>query len=523
LLAGALGAAAVSWTSIGPAAILAGALAVVTVMLLPVPHPADLGVLRIGALEWRILGEEGLGNFALRAGAIALVVGLGSLASADRAASRAPRTAGFFAASGAGAPLLILVVVYLRHVPFETRPAIGLAALVLAAAFAAVAERLIRRRPHDFSAPAPAFYAAGAVLSLSFACAVGLAAEFIPLALSLGAAGVIWVTRRRPVWVLPWLSVLLAALVCIALFTHPPLTPDDIGTRPILNGLILRFGLPAAAVLCAGEMLRRWRDGLPAVLLQAIGLALAGLFVVLEIRHVSNNGMIVAGPPGLAEQSALTLAALAFSLALQTVAARTQSEVYRAASLIAGLAGAASIAIAHFITTNPLFSGEDVGEGAVFNVLLPGYLLPALAAAWVAAAARSVRPKWYVLTIAALALSLGFSYVTLMVRHAFHGAVLDNWSLLDAENWTYSAVWLIFGIGLLAAGIFLRSATVRAASGIVIAAVVCKVFLFDMAALTGVLRAASFLGLGATLIVIGRLYQRLMMRSRKGLVPAGRG
>jgi uncharacterized membrane protein len=34
-----------------------------------------------------------------------------------------------------------------------------------------------------------------------------------------------------------------------------------------------------------------------------------------------------------------------------------------------------------------------------------------------------------------------------------------------------------------------------------------------MGALTGVLRAASFLGLGATLIVIGRLYQRLLMRS----------
>ena len=53
---------------------------------------------------------------------------------------------------------------------------------------------------------------------------------------------------------------------------------------------------------------------------------------------------------------------------------------------------------------------------------------------------------------------------------------------------------------------------VRAASGLVIAAVVCKVFLLDMAALTGALRAASFLGLGAVLIVIGRLYQRLLVR-----------
>ena len=104
---------------------------------------------------------------------------------------------------------------------------------------------------------------------------------------------------------------------------------------------------------------------------------------------------IAAGPPGLGEQSALTLAALAFSLGLQRIARRTRSKVYRAASLIAGVLGAAAIAIAHFFTANPLFTGESVGEGRVFNLLLPGYLLPALAAAWVAAAARAVRPRWY--------------------------------------------------------------------------------------------------------------------------------
>jgi uncharacterized membrane protein len=325
----------------------------------------------------------------------------------------------------------------------------------------------------------------------------------------------------RPVTVLPWLAVLLAGLACFALFTHPPLSPEEIGTRPILNGLVLRFGLPAAAIILAGEMLARRADGVPAAILQGIGLALTALFIVLEIRHAANDGVIVAGPPGLGEQSALTLAALAFSLVLQKIGARTGSDVYRGASLIAGLAGAAAIAFAHLIGTNPLFTGESVGEGVVINLLLPGYLVPALAAAWVATAARGMRPSWYVLLIAALSMLLSFTYVTLMVRHAFHGAVLDAWSLLDAENWSYSAVWLLFGIGLLMAGIFTRSSMVRAASGLVIAAVVCKVFLFDMAALTGVLRAASFLGLGAALIAIGRLYQRLLTRAPRMARPAG--
>ena len=135
----------------------------------------------IGALEWNVLGDAG--TRPLRA------AGRGDrarrrrrrLLRAPTARRRAPRAPpAIFAAAGAGAPLVILVVIYLRHVPFETRPAIGIAALILAAIFAAMTERLIARRPHDDMAPAPALYAAGAVLALSFAAAVGLADPLHP-------------------------------------------------------------------------------------------------------------------------------------------------------------------------------------------------------------------------------------------------------------------------------------------------------------------------------------------------------
>jgi uncharacterized membrane protein len=515
VLSGVLGAVATRWTGVAAAALLAGAVAVITVMLIPAPAALDLGLMRVGDFEWQRLDEAGLGRFALKAAAIGFVVGVGCFLSADNAATRAPMSAGYFAGTGAFAPLLILIVVYMRHTPFETRPAFGIAALAMAAIFATLTERLIVRRPEDAKALAPALYAAGAVLALSFAFAVGLATRFIPIALSLGAAGIVWVSLYRPVRILSWLAVVVAGLACVAIVFGPPFTPEELGTRPILNGLILRLGLPAAAVIFAGETLRRHRDGLEAQILQTLGLVLAAIFVALEIRHFAGNGVISTGPTSLGEQSALTLAALAFALGLQRIAARTKSKVYEVGSLVAGVIGAAAILFAHFITANPLLTGDSVGAGRVFNLLLPGYLLPALAAAWVAAAARPVRPRWYTLMIAALALLLAFAYVTLMVRHGFQGEFLDGFGMTDAENWTYSAVWLVFGILLLAAGIFLRSTMVRAASGLVIAVVVFKVFLFDMAALTGALRAASFLGLGATLIVIGRLYQRLLLRGTK--------
>lgn len=66
---------------------------------------------------------------------------------------------------------------------------------------------------------------------------------------------------------------------------------------------------------------------------------------------------------------------------------------------------------------------------------------------------------------------------------------------------------------LLVIGLFLKSQPVRMASGLVIALTICKVFLLDMSALTGPLRAFSFIGLGICLVAIGRLYQRLLFKS----------
>jgi len=82
----------------------------------------------------------------------------------------------------------------------------------------------------------------------------------------------------------------------------------------------------------------------------------------------------------------------------------------------------------------------------------------------------------------------------------------------EAEGYTYSAVWLAFGVVLLLIGIALRSQPVRLCSAAVVLLTVGKVFLIDMAGLTGVWRAFSFIGLGLVLVGIGLLYQRLLFR-----------
>ncbi len=112
----------------------------------------------------------------------------------------------------------------------------------------------------------------------------------------------------------------------------------------------------------------------------------------------------------------------------------------------------------------------------------------------------------------AAALVLALTYITLQVRRVYHGPVLATGPTTNAEQYTYSVVWLGFGVVLLLAGVFMQSQRARLASAIVIGLTILKVFVIDMGDLTGVWRALSFIGLGLVLVAIGFLYQKILFR-----------
>jgi len=107
--------------------------------------------------------------------------------------------------------------------------------------------------------------------------------------------------------------------------------------------------------------------------------------------------------------------------------------------------------------------------------------------------ADGVRPQWFVVGARIEALVLVFLLVTLETRRFFETDLI-GWRnpASEAENYAYSAVWLVLGIVLF------------------VVAAVLKVFLYDLAQLEGILRALSFIGLGAVLIGIGLAYQKLV-------------
>ncbi|HOV05318.1 MAG TPA: DUF2339 domain-containing protein, partial [Kaistiaceae bacterium] len=452
----------------------------------------------------------------------ALFAGAGTVAS-FRSIRSGLRLPSHWAALAGAVPLAFLVIAYGYVENFERSIPFALAALVLAGLAALALEAAIRREPEvhrDAMLTTTAAFAATAVAAFALALTIALEKGFLTIALALAAAGLAFIARARPVRAFAPLAALLGAAVLGRMIWDPAIVGEDLGATPILNWITYGYGVPAAAFAYAASTFGRIRSDLFARVLEALALVFVALLAVMEIRHVMTGGDIFGPEPGLAEQGTYIVAALVLAVGVGRLSRATGSPVFSIGTLVLGVAGFLGIVAALFVGRNPLFTDDPVGTGLVFNDLLLGYLLPAAAAAWLAVASRETRPRWYVASAGGLALALAFAWTSLTVRHFFQGEFLGlEHGADDAERYAYSLVWLIFAVVLLAAGVLTRSRTVRAASGLVMVITVAKVFLLDMAGLTGVWRALSFIGLGAVLIGIGALYQRLLAPHRPPASP----
>ena len=88
--------------------------------------------------------------------------------------------------------------------------------------------------------------------------------------------------------------------------------------------------------------------------------------------------------------------------------------------------------------------------------------------------------------------------------HPFH--IYRDFSL--ERDFSYSAIWLVYGAVLMAVGFRNRSALVRWQALILIAFTSGKVFIYDVSQLGGSYRIVSFIALGAVLLGISFVYQR---------------
>jgi uncharacterized membrane protein len=108
-----------------------------------------------------------------------------------------------------------------------------------------------------------------------------------------------------------------------------------------------------------------------------------------------------------------------------------------AAIIIAALTLSA-IVIGVLIADNPRVNRAPVG-GIFLNLILLGYAVPAVLATVLALMTQATRPLPWRPVAASTAVLLALAYLTLEVMRLYHGPVLTEGAIGDAEQYTFSA------------------------------------------------------------------------------------
>ncbi|MFI5000681.1 MAG: DUF2339 domain-containing protein [Reyranellales bacterium] len=388
----------------------------------------------------------------------------------------------------------------------------GLISIGLAAPFLVGAERLAHWRQRMTGATeALGYLAAGVSFFIAAAIALEFNREWITVAYAIELAAVAIIAAKLELLTMRRLCWALLAVVVVRFVLNPEVLKYPLGLTPIVNWILWGYGVSIAALFVGRHYLRASASDLLVLAVEATIALLIFTLLTLEVRSLFQHDSMDTPNATFMERASYVLIWGGFALAALWVARLRGGRVELWAWRVSGLLTVATVLVMQVLVANPIFEEADVGQLPILNGLLLAYAAPAalavLARRWLGAVESN---KNVGLLAAVTASVLAFVYVSLEVRHffdpGFEGDVLD---VEGIELYTYSIVWLLFGVGLLALGFVRGAAALRHAGMVLVCIVIAKVFLIDMAGLQGLLRVVSFLGLGAALLGLGYAYRRL--------------
>jgi uncharacterized membrane protein len=503
---------------------------------------ASAALLAAGALlVWPLAGELGdapenlfyqSGDaFAVRPHALNTYLALAALLPAAiagasllrlaRSANLRLSVAAWYAGAASVGPLLALVAAYWRVTNFEPSLSFALVAGLLGLAFVMASRWLMRRSENGAMRLGLGAAASAALAALALGLTFALDKGMLTVAFALSALGTAWVADRIAIPALRYAVGAIGVIILGRLIWDPTVVGGDPG--PVLgNWLLWGYGVPALAFLAAARLLERTGRDWTVRLTESLGIAFAAFLVFFEIRHALRAGDPLAATTDLLEIGLVATESLVFAIVLTRLDIRQSDPVYRWGSLIFKGLSLVLCAGGLLLVANPLLTEDEISGGALFNALIPAYLLPAILAGALAFLERRTRPRLYSLSSAVLSLVLFSAYVGLAIRRIAAGPQLALWKgFTQGEQWSYSLALLLIGILLLGLGFALNNRPARLLSAIYLVLAVLKVFVVDLANLGGVMRALSFIGLGLVLIGIGLVYQRLLARRpRDAAIPS---
>lgn len=351
-----------------------------------------------------------------------------------------------------------------------------------------------------------------ALACLAFALGIVLTEAALTLALAATVLAAAALDRRYD---LPLLGAYIVAGI-LALGTRLVLDPGlDWATRAPFWEMLLTYGGTLAALLASLWVQLPLTRPKAQVFLESAAWSVGGMTLSLSvfhmIEHVAGHGL-----NGLHWQMGL-YATIWIALAVAQLHRMKLggSLIWLRALLAAVYAVLAIAAIAITLSlANPLFERQIVVGPVVWNTLIAGYLLPALALGLMGRviAQRFRRTR---LGIAACAVALAAFWVALTIRHGWRGsdAMSLNSGVSEPELYSYTVALLLTGAGLFYQALARKSDMLRRAGLLVIALAVAKVFLIDISGLQGLVRVFSFLFLGFSLAGLAWLNRWVDMRA----------
>ncbi|KRA66176.1 hypothetical protein ASD79_02525 [Caulobacter sp. Root655] len=280
-----------------------------------------------------------------------------------------------------------------------------------------------------------------------------------------------------------------------------------VGGPPLLNDLLLTFLAPALLLGAIAhrrpDARDRWTRGWTVA-----AAVFALLWAVTATRHAFHGAAMDVAAIGRAEACAYAVIGLltARAFRMRRLDATRAAWLYAAAPAVGWTALAAALLVFGWLAS-PWWGPSEAPMASSWHVAL----VLALYAAG-AGAAASLRRGGLAFARVALCVAVGvlFAFVTLLVRWVFHGADMrDGLDRGGLETWTFSAVWAAFGLVVLFRASAREDVALRWLGLVVLLVTAAKVLLFDMATLDGVVRAASFLAVGALFIAGALVVRRL--------------
>ena len=368
-----------------------------------------------------------------------------------------------------------------------------------------------------------AIYAGVGTAFLSMGLTIELPREFLSVAFAAQLFAMTWINTKVDVKALRYIVGILACVFGFLLIpqilllfqlTAYSLVEAELTLQqgiPIVNWPTFQLGLPALLFVAGSYLLRLQKDDKLVRSLEIAAVALIGVmgyYLTRHAFHVDENVLFVKA--GFLERGVITNILFVYGLTCLWIGRNYLRESVTLSGLV--LCGVAVFRIGYFdfIASNPLWSSQSVGEVPILNVMLLTYGFPIL---WTWMATKELphagKAQWNQYGYG-FVLLLAFTLLSLNVRQLFHGSYLNGHETTNAEIYTYSVVWLLFGIALLFFGTLKKNKMVRLASLVIMILTVGKVFLYDASELEGLFRVFSFFGLGLSLLGLSWFYTRFV-------------